>query len=183
MSHRAPDFAFSPALRRALMVTLCCAPLAPAIAAPLYLCKSFAGGGQFWSANHCSKTNALVEKVVTVPDNLGFDQQVQAAERSLALGPAAAATVAAAAAQAPGTPATPAAQAGKPGSLPPPLSAASASALAAKKAPSVECKALGAQLGQINIELRSAGSPESQKPLLDRKHKALERRFELRCPN
>ncbi len=145
---------------RSLFIALAFAPLACAHAAPLYLCKSFAGSGQFWSAQHCSKTNALVEKVVSVPDGLGFDQQVQAAERSVAQPAAARAT-------APSSTA--------------PLSAASASALAAQRAPSVECNALAAQLTQVNIDLRSAGSPEKQKPLLDRKHKALERRFELRC--
>jgi hypothetical protein len=172
MHHSALFAAVSPAFARALFMALACAPLAPAQAAPLYLCKSFAGGGQFWSAQHCSKTNALVEKVVSVPENIGFDQQVQAAERSLAQGPAAAAAVAAA-----GT--RPAA----PGALAPPLSAASASALATKRAPAVECTALAAQLTQINVELRSVEGPEKQKPLLTRKHKALERRFELRCPN
>jgi hypothetical protein len=173
MPYRALSTAVSTAVHRSLCIALACAPWAPASAAPLYLCKSFAGGGQFWSTQHCSKTNALVEKVVSVPDNIGFDQQVQAAERSVAQGPAAAAAVAATATR-PG---------GAPSSLQPPLTAASASALAAKKAPSVECNALGAQLTQINVELRSAEGPEKQKPLLTRKHKALERRFELRCPN
>ncbi len=164
---RALSAAAPAAWRPVLFVLLASAPLAPVSAAPLYLCKSYTDGSQFWSANQCNKTNALLEKVVTVPDNLAFDQQVQAAERSLVHTPAAA----------------PTSRGATPGALPPPLTAASASALAAKKAPSVECNALGAQLSQINIELRSAGSPEKQKPLLDRKHKALERRFQLRCPN
>lgn len=181
MPHRIPTAAIASTTgtttvlaRRALFVLLASAPLAPAVAAPLYLCKSYANAGQFWSANHCSKTNALVEKVVTVPDNLAFDQQVHAAERALAQSPAAAPS---------GTAATPAARGATAGALPPPLTAASASALAAQKAPMVECKALEAQLRQINVELRSVAAPDNQKPLLDRKHKALERRFALRCPN
>jgi hypothetical protein len=173
MPHRALLSARSPAWSKALLRTwaamaclLGCAAGGPASAAPLYLCKSFAGGGQFWSASHCSKTNALVEKVVSVPDGLGFDQQVAAAERSVAQPPAA-----------PAAPATPAARYAAPGATPA-LNAASA---AARHAPLAECGALAAQLKQLDIELRSATGPEKQKPLVDRKHKVLERRFELRC--
>jgi len=45
-------------------------------AATLFHCKN-PEGGTFWSSVHCSKHNALIDRTVTVPDNMPFEQQVQ----------------------------------------------------------------------------------------------------------
>lgn len=45
-------------------------------AATLFHCKN-PEGGTFWSSAHCSKHNALIDRTVTVPDNMPFEQQVQ----------------------------------------------------------------------------------------------------------
>lgn len=44
--------------------------------ATLYHCKNYSGG-TFWASAHCSKHNALIDRTVTVPDNMPFEQQVQ----------------------------------------------------------------------------------------------------------
>lgn len=44
-------------------------------AATIYLCKAYSGG-QFWASSHCNQHQALIERIVTVPDGMPFDQQV-----------------------------------------------------------------------------------------------------------
>jgi len=48
--------------------------------ASLYLCRSY-GGGTFWASTHCNQHNALIERIVSVPDGMPFDQQVKLAEQ------------------------------------------------------------------------------------------------------
>lgn len=69
-----------------LSLLLCIALLpAWADAATLYMCRSY-GGGSFWTNTHCRQQNALVERMVTVPDGLPFDQQVRLGEQARAEG-------------------------------------------------------------------------------------------------
>lgn len=42
----------------------------------IYLCKSYSGG-RFWSSAHCHKQSALIERIVSVPDGMSFEHQVQ----------------------------------------------------------------------------------------------------------
>lgn len=44
--------------------------------ATLYHCKNHSGG-TFWASAHCAKHNSLIDRTVTVPDNMPFEQQVQ----------------------------------------------------------------------------------------------------------
>lgn len=69
-------------LRAALWMGLACVAV-DAQAATVYLCKAYSGG-QFWSNTLCSKQQALIERMVTVPDDMSWDQQVQLAEQSRA---------------------------------------------------------------------------------------------------
>lgn len=62
-------------------------PLLLALVAPmyvhpgsLYLCRAYSGG-TFWAQAHCNQHNALIERIVSVPDNLPFDQQVNLGEQ------------------------------------------------------------------------------------------------------
>lgn len=48
--------------------------------ATLYHCKNHSGG-TFWASAHCSKHNALIDRTVTVPDNMPFEQQVQIGDK------------------------------------------------------------------------------------------------------
>jgi hypothetical protein len=52
------------------------APLVSPQAATLYHCKNYSGG-TFWSNAPCSTQNALIDRLVTVPDNMPFEQQVE----------------------------------------------------------------------------------------------------------
>lgn len=45
----------------------------------IYLCKSY-GGGMFWSSAICSTQRATIDRIVTVPGQLSWDQQVAIAE-------------------------------------------------------------------------------------------------------
>lgn len=45
----------------------------------LYHCKAYSGG-TFWVGTHCNQHKALVDRTVSVPAHLPFDQQVQIAE-------------------------------------------------------------------------------------------------------
>lgn len=51
--------------------------------ATIYLCKAYSGG-TFWSSSHCSQKKALIERIVSVPDGMPFDQQVQLGEQDRA---------------------------------------------------------------------------------------------------
>lgn len=41
----------------------------------IYLCRAYSGG-TFWASIHCNQHNALVERIVSVPDGMPFDQHV-----------------------------------------------------------------------------------------------------------
>lgn len=45
----------------------------------LFHCKAYSGG-TFWANTHCNQHKALVDRMVSVPGNLPFEQQVQMAE-------------------------------------------------------------------------------------------------------
>ncbi|HBE90691.1 MAG TPA: hypothetical protein DDW41_05795 [Candidatus Andersenbacteria bacterium] len=49
----------------------------------IYLCRAYSGG-TFWAQAHCNQHNALIERIVSVPDSMPFDQQVKLAEQQRA---------------------------------------------------------------------------------------------------
>lgn len=49
-------------------------------AGSIYLCRAY-GGGTFWAQTHCNQHSALIERIVSVPDTLPFDQQVKLGEQ------------------------------------------------------------------------------------------------------
>ncbi len=57
----------------------------------IYLCKAYSGG-MFWSSNPCSQQQATVDRTVTVPSGMSWDQKVQMGEAAWAQGRAAAAS-------------------------------------------------------------------------------------------
>lgn len=50
-------------------------------AGSIYLCKAYSGG-MFWASSHCNQHNALIERMVEVPDNLPWDQKVNLGEQA-----------------------------------------------------------------------------------------------------
>lgn len=61
-----------------LLFTLLMLPLM-ASADTIYHCKNYSGG-TFWASATCSKHNALIDRIATVPSGMSWDQQVQIAE-------------------------------------------------------------------------------------------------------
>ena len=62
-------------------------PPAPVMEAPrprtggtIYLCRDYSGGS-FWASDHCNRHNALIDRMVSVPEGMPFEQQVQLAEQ------------------------------------------------------------------------------------------------------
>ena len=66
-----------------LFVVLFAMPWHASHAATIYLCKSY-GGGLFWSADHCRKQSAVMEREVSVPDGMAWADQVQLGEQARA---------------------------------------------------------------------------------------------------
>lgn len=68
-------------MRRALLCIAAAFPML-AEAGTIYLCRAYSGG-TFWASHHCRQHNALIERIVTVPDGLPFDQQVDLGNQQL----------------------------------------------------------------------------------------------------
>lgn len=67
------------------LVLLASAPLwmsNNASAATIYLCSAYSGG-TFWASSHCNQHQGLVERIVTVPDGMPFEQQVDLGRQQL----------------------------------------------------------------------------------------------------
>lgn len=65
-----------------MKLLICLFALLPVLAhsGSIYLCRAY-NGGTFWSRAHCNQHSALIERIVSVPDSLPFDQQVKLAEQ------------------------------------------------------------------------------------------------------
>jgi hypothetical protein len=116
----------------------------------IYLCKAYSGG-TFWAKTNCSQHSALVDSIVSVPDSLPFDQQVNLAEqqrRSATLTNTVSNTV---------TTNSPAPSRG------------------------VECKTLDAQITQFDGMARQPQSGQMQDWITGEKRKARDRQFQIRC--
>jgi hypothetical protein len=51
-------------------------------AGAIYLCRAY-NGGMFWAQAHCTQHNALIERIVNVPDGIPWDQKVAIGEQQL----------------------------------------------------------------------------------------------------
>lgn len=49
----------------------------------VYLCKAYSGG-TFWASSHCNQHQAHIERLVSVPNGLPWDQKVNLAEQDAA---------------------------------------------------------------------------------------------------
>ncbi|MDM0041453.1 hypothetical protein QTH89_04735 [Variovorax sp. J22G21] len=68
---------------KALLIILLALVAGAAHAGTIYLCKAY-NGSTFWASAHCSKHNALIDRMESVADGIPWDQQVQQAERGRA---------------------------------------------------------------------------------------------------
>ncbi|WP_322469139.1 hypothetical protein SOM08_14085 [Hydrogenophaga sp. SNF1] len=69
-------------MKRTLVFVMVAALPLMAPSATIYLCKAY-GGGTFWASNHCNQHNALIERIVSVPDGMPFNQQVDIGNQQL----------------------------------------------------------------------------------------------------
>lgn len=135
---------------RWIIALLCAAPIA-AQAGTIYHCKAYSGG-TFWSAAHCREHNALIDRIVTVPDGMPFDQQVNLGEQARANGARLAA--------------------------PPPHPVVVTRQGPDKSA---ECKALDARIRQLDSMARQPQSGQMQDWIAQEKKQARDRQFRLHC--
>lgn len=70
---------------KALLLAPLCALLLPVAAhsGTIYLCKGY-DGGTFWAQAHCNQHKAIIDRIVSVPDNMPFQQQVEVAQQRVA---------------------------------------------------------------------------------------------------
>jgi len=121
-------------------------------AGSLYLCKAY-GGGTFWAGSHCNQHNALIERIVSVPDGLPFDQQVQMGEQERARQSGGAAQTMV-------------------------VNPSSQNQHAELQA---ECKTLDAQIANYDSMARQPQSAQTQDWIAERRKKARDRQFAIRC--
>lgn len=144
---------------RALMLALGAGVTAlvatPTEAATLYLCKAYSGGS-FWSTAACSTQQATIERMVSVPDDMPFEQQVQLGNQVAAEGARLAA--------------------------PPPAARAQVQPQGAKTpAPIDECPLLDDRIRRLDSMARQPQSGATQDWIAERRREARSRQFQLRC--
>jgi len=128
------------------------APAAPA--ATIYLCKSYSGG-TFWSSATCSQQQATIDRMVSVPDGMPFDQQVHLGEQAR--------------------------EAGR--RLVEPASTSRTTTLQTSNTAgkTVECEALAGQIQGLEAMSRQPHSGSQQDWITAEKRKARDQQFRLRC--
>lgn len=138
-----------------LAFALALASLAPAgaEAATLYLCKAYSGGS-FWSTTQCSTQQATIERMLSVPDDMPFEQQVQLGNQAVAEG---------ARLTAPPPAPRPSAQGG------------------ARPAADDECRLLDERIQRLDSMARQPQSAATQDWIAEHRRAARSRQFQLRC--
>ena len=124
------------------------------IVSTIYLCQSY-GGGKFWSSTHCQQSNALIDRMETVPSNMPFEQQVALARQqrddALSL------------------------------SLPAPVRQQAPSTLFAQTSRKAQCDALDAEVQHWDAMARAPQSAQMQDWISNRRKTARDAPFRLRC--
>jgi hypothetical protein len=123
----------------------------PQTGGTIYLCRDYSGGS-FWASDHCNQHNALIDRMVSVPAGMPFQQQVALAEqrRQAVAAPATVYTATAA----------------------PPASPAPEKAL---------CGSLDARVNQLDAMARQPQSGSTQDWIRQERQKTRDEQFHLRC--
>jgi hypothetical protein len=116
----------------------------------LFHCKAY-NGGTFWVNTHCNQHKALVDRMVSVPGNLSFEQQVQIAEVQRNTASAAV----------------------------PPRNVVINNATTASR--DVECEAMDDQIAHLDAMARQPQSAQTQDWIREKRKAARDRQFSLRC--
>lgn len=123
-------------------------------AGTIYLCKAY-DGGTFWAQAHCNQYKSLIERIVSVPDGLPFDQQVAIGQQQRA---AAASTVTT-------------------------TTTVNRTVITqnAGNDHQTECKALDVQIQQYDAMARQPQSGQTQDWITAQRKKARDRQFQIKC--
>lgn len=119
-------------------------------AATLYLCKNYSGG-MFWSSAACSTHQALIDRTVTVPDDMPFEQQVQLGEQAKAQGEALA----------------------RPPTQP--------QQVQARQQTSIDCKAISTEIASLDSMARQPQSASAQNWIAERRRTLRDTQFRNKC--
>lgn len=119
----------------------------------IYLCKAYSGG-TFWASSHCNQHKALIERIVSVPDGLPWDQKVALAEQQRA-------SAARSQSQSNVT-----------------ITSRGQDQHAARKA---ECAALDARVQHLDSMARQPQGAQTHDWIRGERKKARDRQFEIRC--
>jgi hypothetical protein len=138
-------------MKTRLLLMLAFGLAASAHADTLYLCKAYSGG-TFWAQRPCSQHHALIERMLTMPSGLPFDQQVALGQQSL-------------------NQTAQVTQAAQPTMT---VQNTAASNLAT-------CKALDTQISSLDALARQPQSGATQDWITQRRREARDQQFRLRC--
>jgi len=119
----------------------------------IYLCKAYSGG-MFWSSAPCSQRQATMDRAVSVPDNMTWDQKVAMGEASWAQGRAVAAPTQAVVVQQGPNP---------------------------QVARQAECNSLRDSIANLDAQARLPQSGQMQDWLKQRRRELSDQRYRLQC--
>lgn len=120
----------------------------------IYLCKAYSGG-MFWSSAPCSQQKATVDRFVTVPDNMTWDQKVAMGEASRAQGQAATA--------------------------PPARQVVTQQVQNPQLSRQAECESLRASIANLDSQARMPQSGQMQDWLKQQRQQLSDQRFRMQC--
>lgn len=123
---------------------------APQTGGTVYLCRAY-NDSTFWSQAHCGQHHALIERIVSVPAGLPFEQQVHLGEQQR--------------------------RAAVPTVYNPPVQVSGQTA----DSTSLECKALDAEVDRFDVQARQPQSGQMQDWIRGRRQAARDRQFALHC--
>jgi hypothetical protein len=124
-------------------------------AASLYLCKAYSGG-TFWSTGHCGTQKATIERIVSVPDDMPFEQQVQLGNQAVA-------------------------EAAKLTAPPQQLNQQRSERTVTRQTTFDECKWLDERIRHLDSMARQPQSASTQDWISKKRKEARDRQFRLRC--
>lgn len=144
------------ALTAATLAICVATPPSTSHAESLYLCRAYSGG-TFWSQAHCNQHNALIERIVSVPESLQFDQQVALGEQQRS---------------------AMAAQAARQNST---VTTTTTTQRHIQPDRSAECSALAASIQHYDAMARQPQSGQMQDWITAQRKKARDRQFQIKC--
>jgi hypothetical protein len=121
----------------------------------IYLCKAYSGG-MFWSSATCGSQKATIDRIVTVPDGMSWDQKMAMGEAARAQGQAAAGPQA-------------------------PSSQVYQQAQNSQASRQAECDGLRASIANLDSQMRLPQSGQMMDWLKQRRQQLSDQRYRMQC--